>query len=157
MDDYNPSVTIAGQPVSQRNPFFVLPAAKGRLKNLAILPLHYGFAQPHGPHPSPSCARPQLCRLGGGSHQKQFAIQKHGDWVLLAKDPASLAKLKSPDAVIAYLEKPQTEDIRFWGRASPELLSWLQDRLVQSFNAKLTVSPRYGGKHSSAMSKRSGP
>jgi hypothetical protein len=59
-----------------------------------------------------------------------MVMQKHGDWVLIAKDDASLAKLKSPDAVAAYLEQPQAEDLRLWGRLTPEFLAGIKDQVA---------------------------
>ena len=69
--------------------------------------------------------------------QNHLTLQKRGDWVLIAKDEAALGHLRSPDAVIAYLEKPQTEDFRLWGRASPALLDGLREMVLPPFKAKL--------------------
>ena len=71
--------------------------------------------------------------------QSQVVMQKHGDWVLFAKDQASLDKLTSADSVIAYLEKPQSEDIRFWGRSSPDFLSGLKELIVAAIKEQATT------------------
>jgi hypothetical protein len=68
-----------------------------------------------------------------------LAVQKQGDWVLIGKDEASLAKLKSPAAVISYLEEPQAEDLRLWGRASPDLLAALKDQFLLGVNVQLSA------------------
>jgi len=68
--------------------------------------------------------------------QSGLVIQRHGDWILFARAGADIAKLKSPDAVIAYLEKPQAEDLRFWGRASPELFALIRDKVSPGLAAK---------------------
>jgi hypothetical protein len=66
-----------------------------------------------------------------------LVLQKHGEWVLIGQDAASIAKLKSPNAVIAYLEKPQTEDLRLWGRLSPEFLASLKASAQSGLDAQL--------------------
>jgi len=66
-----------------------------------------------------------------------LAAQESGEWVMFAKDPASLAKLKTPETVMAFLEKPQAADIRLWGQTSPELLAGLKERLMLPFDARI--------------------
>ena len=80
-------------------------------------------------------------KKGGGLwsllNMAHLAAQETGDWVMFAKDQASLAKLKSPGAVMAYLEKPQAEDIRLWGRVSPDLLAGLKGALMPGLDARI--------------------
>jgi hypothetical protein len=80
-------------------------------------------------------------KLWGLLNMVHLAIERKGEWVIFAKDAASLAKLKSPDGVIAYLEKPQAEDVRVWGRMSPEFLAGLRDLILPGFDSKIADLP----------------
>ncbi len=74
--------------------------------------------------------------------QKHPLLQKHGDWVLIGKNDADLAKLKFPGDVIAYLEKPQAEDIRFWFRTRlPEFLAGLKETFRSHIKSNLAHLP----------------
>ncbi len=64
--------------------------------------------------------------------QGHLAHLKHGDWVMFAKSYADLLRLGPPDGVIAYLEKPQADDVRFWGRVSPELLAGFKGAIARA-------------------------
>jgi len=76
----------------------------------------------------------KLWRIVAGNH---LAHVRAGDWVLIAKDYAVLGRLKDPNPIIAYLEKPQIEDIVLWGRTSPELLSSIKAAFGPDLRAKL--------------------
>jgi hypothetical protein len=81
-------------------------------------------------------------KKGGGLwsllNMAHLAAQETGEWVMFAKDQASLAKLKSPEAVMAYLDKPQADDIRLWGRVSPDLLAGLREALMPGLDARIS-------------------
>ena len=81
-------------------------------------------------------------KKGGGLwsllNMAHLAAQEAGEWVMFAKDDASLAKLKSPEAVMAYLDKPQAEDVRLWGRVSPDFLAGLRDALMPGLDARIS-------------------
>ncbi|MGH7997714.1 MAG: hypothetical protein ACREFX_15315 [Opitutaceae bacterium] len=69
------------------------------------------------------------------------ARRRHGDWVLFARTPADLAKLKAPDSAIAFLEKPQTADICVWARAYPEYLARIEAGCRNKLNSLLAKAP----------------
>ncbi len=73
--------------------------------------------------------------------RRRLAVEQRGGWVLFAKSPAILAQLPSPQGVIAFLERPQSEDLRFWGRASPEFLAGLKAVLLPGFKEKIAGLP----------------
>lgn len=72
---------------------------------------------------------------------RHVAHLKRGDWVMFAKTYADLGKLESPDPVIAYLEQPQAEDIRVWGRVTPELLAGFRESIAPLIKSKLADLP----------------
>jgi hypothetical protein len=55
--------------------------------------------------------------------QSGLAVEKRGEWTLIAQDASSFAKIKVPAAITAHLDQPQTEEVRAWGRVSPALLA----------------------------------
>jgi len=73
--------------------------------------------------------------------QHDLVLQKHGDWTLIGADSAAIAKLKSPDAVIAYLEKPQDQDLRVWVRTSPAFVATIKDAVVPVLQPRLAGFP----------------
>jgi len=72
-------------------------------------------------------------------------LVKHGDWTLVAQNQDSIDRIKAPDSVIAYLERPQREDVRVWARVDPFLLSRLEQQLwtgLQPMLAQLSPNER---------------
>ena len=67
-----------------------------------------------------------------------LAYVKYGDWVMIAKTYGELNRLKSPEGIIAYLEKPQAEDVVVWGRVTPDLLASLRAAFGPAIKAKLS-------------------
>jgi hypothetical protein len=77
---------------------------------------------------------------------RHLAHLKHGEWVMFARRYADLVRLESPDAVIGYLEKPQAEDLRIWGRVTPELLAGIRQSVGPKLKANLANLPPERGK-----------
>jgi hypothetical protein len=69
--------------------------------------------------------------------QAGLAFQKEGEWILISQDPASFAKIKAPASIIAQIEQPQDEEIRVWGRVSPELLATAKQKLLPQLDTQL--------------------
>jgi hypothetical protein len=72
---------------------------------------------------------------------QHLAHTRRGGWTLFAKGEADFARLPSPDAVIALLEKPQAEDIKLWFRSTPGLVREIADKVRISFKVKLEALP----------------
>ena len=70
-----------------------------------------------------------------------LTLQQHGAWTWIAKDPASFAQIKAPDALTAFIARPQTEELRTWGRLTPSLLASLHEQLWPKLQAKLKERP----------------
>ncbi|MFA6961449.1 MAG: hypothetical protein WC205_11910 [Opitutaceae bacterium] len=73
--------------------------------------------------------------------QSGLALEKHGTWVWIAQSTASFAKVKTPDALTAYIERPQTEEVKVWGRVSPALLAKAKELLLPKLQDKLSSRP----------------
>ena len=73
--------------------------------------------------------------------QMGVTLEKKGEWVWVGKDAAAIAAVKNPDALIAYVSQPQTEEIRIWGRVSPALLASAKEALFPALEAKLADIP----------------
>jgi hypothetical protein len=73
--------------------------------------------------------------------QAGLTLEKRGEWTCIGKNPTALAQLKSIDALTAYLARPQTEEIRAWGRVSPALLARAKELLWTKLTAHLATRP----------------
>ena len=73
--------------------------------------------------------------------QSGLVLEKHGAWTWIAQNASLFAKVKAPDALLVYIERPQTEELRAWGRVSPALLAKAKEFLLPKLQAKLTKRP----------------
>ena len=73
--------------------------------------------------------------------QRGLVLEKHGDWTWIAQSAASFAKLKNVEALTAYIGRPQTEEIKAWGRVSPALLAKAKSFLLPKLQDKLSDRP----------------
>ncbi|CAM3036063.1 hypothetical protein [Rariglobus hedericola] len=69
--------------------------------------------------------------------QSGLALQKHGEWIWIAKDASSFDKIKSAEAITTFIAQPQTEEIRVWGRVSPALLAAAKNAIFPQLETKL--------------------
>ncbi len=73
--------------------------------------------------------------------QSGLALQKHDEWTWIAKDAASFEKIKAPAAITAFIDRPQIEELRAWGRVTPALLTSVKELLLPKIQAKLSTRP----------------
>ena len=73
--------------------------------------------------------------------QGGLVLQKHDDWTWIAQDASAFAKVKAPAALTAYIDRPQTEEVRGWGRLSPALLTRAKEALLPKIQSKLASRP----------------
>ncbi|MFH1496971.1 MAG: hypothetical protein ABII82_04015 [Verrucomicrobiota bacterium] len=66
-----------------------------------------------------------------------LVLEQRGEWTWIARDAAAFAKVTAPDAITAHVSRPQTEEIRFWGRLSPALLAELKSRVMGAIETQL--------------------
>lgn len=70
--------------------------------------------------------------------QSGLTLETHGEWTWISRSAASFAKVTAPDVITAYISRPQTEELRVWGRLSPALMAkgkglvdpWLKAKLA---------------------------
>ncbi len=66
-----------------------------------------------------------------------LVLEVRGEWTWIAKDAADFAKIKAPDALLAYINRPQTAELRTWGRATPALLARAKELLWPKLQAQI--------------------
>lgn len=80
-------------------------------------------------------------KIWSALEQSGLVLETRGEWTWIARDAALFEQLKSADAVTAHIARPQTEEIKVWGRATPVLLSALKSRVMPALEAKLAENP----------------
>ena len=73
--------------------------------------------------------------------QRGLVLQRHDEWTWIAQDVSAFAKIKAPAPLIAYIDQPQTEELRGWGRLTPALLGRAKDYVLPLLEAKLAARP----------------
>jgi hypothetical protein len=80
-------------------------------------------------------------KIWNALQQSGLALETRGEWTWIARDAALFEQLKSGDAVTAHIARPQIEEIKVWGRATPGLLSALKARVMPALETKLAERP----------------
>lgn len=80
-------------------------------------------------------------KIWSALQQSGLALETRGEWTWISRDAALFAQLTSGDAVTAHIARPQTEEIKVWGRATPVLLTALKSKVMPAFEAKLADRP----------------
>lgn len=70
-----------------------------------------------------------------------LVLEQRGEWTWIARDAAAFAQVVAPDAITAHIARPQTEEIRFWGRLGPALLAELKSRVMGAIETQLADLP----------------
>ncbi len=73
--------------------------------------------------------------------QTGLVLEKKGEWTWIAQNAAAFAKVKDVAALTAYISRPQTEELRVWGRLTPELMARAKEFIVPLLEEKLTDRP----------------
>ncbi|MEN9840828.1 MAG: hypothetical protein RL376_628 [Verrucomicrobiota bacterium] len=69
--------------------------------------------------------------------QAGLVLEVRGEWTWIAKDASAFAKIKSPDTLLSYVNRPQTAELLAWGRATPALLNRAKELLWPKLEAQL--------------------
>jgi len=73
--------------------------------------------------------------------QHGMALETHGEWTWIAKEAAAFANVTTPGAITAYVSRPQTEELRAWGRVDPALLAKAREKFGPWLDGKLAARP----------------
>ncbi|MCX6937080.1 MAG: hypothetical protein NTU80_04165 [Verrucomicrobia bacterium] len=66
-----------------------------------------------------------------------LVLEVRGEWTWITKDAADFAQIKAPEALLAYINRPQTAELRAWGRATPAVLGELKTVLWSKLQTQL--------------------
>lgn len=65
---------------------------------------------------------------------------EHKEWTILSRDETALRRIKNPDAIIARLSIPQTEELLAHGQLNPGIIPFLKTNLLREL-AKFELNP----------------
>ena len=71
-----------------------------------------------------------------------LSFKKQGEWTVISQGAADLTAIQSSlPAIIAAIERPQTEEIKLWVRATPKLLTGLKTPAWTALQPKFATRP----------------
>lgn len=68
-------------------------------------------------------------------------LESRDGWTWIAQDASAFAKIKAPAAITAYVDQPQTAELRAWGRLTPLVMDRAKSYFLTQLETKLAARP----------------